>query len=92
MPSASVTSDQSSATSATRGARTSPAYEGLTGSWLEGWAAGADAMTALLTAGLRNAPWPLDVGRWAQLTTERAPADLVHAPRGRVRSADRAAS
>ncbi|HEY5187505.1 MAG TPA: alpha/beta fold hydrolase [Solirubrobacteraceae bacterium] len=51
--------------------RFSPAYEGLAGSWLEGWAAGATGMTKLLTASLRAGPRMLDVGRWAQLTSER---------------------
>ena len=48
----------------------SPAYDGLVGTWLEGWAALGVGVTNCLTAGLRAAPLPLDLPRWLALATE----------------------
>ncbi len=49
----------------------SPSYAGLLGAWVEGCAATATGMTKLMTTGLRTAPRPLDVSRWAALLNER---------------------
>src|SRR5690242_17229046 len=51
--------------------RVSPAYGGLLGSWLEGWAATAAGITDCVQASWRCSPWPLDVGRWITVAGER---------------------
>ncbi len=49
----------------------SPAYGGLLGSWMEGWAATAAGVNDCVRASWRISPWSLDVARWMSVTAER---------------------
>ena len=53
--------------------KASPAKAGMFGSWLEGWEAAADGFSGALAASLRGTPWPLNIGRWLKLASQRRP-------------------
>ncbi len=69
-----------------------PTFDGLLDSWVDAWAATAGGVADCFAAGVRGAPWPLDVGRWATVAGERrrpswsSPHEIVfEAPLARLR-------
>ncbi len=69
-----------------------PSFDGLFDSWLDGWVAAAGGVNDCVRAGLRIAPWPLDVGRWITVAGARrrpgwsSPHEIVFdAPLARLR-------
>ena len=67
-------------------------FDGLLDTWVDAWAATAGGVTDCVRAGIRVAPWPLDVGHWMTVAGERrrpgwsSPHELVfEAPLARLR-------
>jgi poly(3-hydroxyalkanoate) synthetase len=48
-----------------------PSFDGLLDTWVDAWAAAALGVTDCVHAGIRIAPWPLDVGQWMTVTSDR---------------------